>query len=53
MYHINAQPLLGNFDEIVLFMSLRKVDILCISESWLLPEISDCFIKFTIIQFIA
>ena len=37
--HINAQSLLGNFDEIEHVISSRDMDILCISETWLLPTI--------------
>ena len=37
--HINAQSLLGNFDEIEHLINRRDIDILCISETWLLPTI--------------
>ena len=36
---MNAQSLLGNFIEIEYMLRSRNIDILCISESWLLPEL--------------
>ena len=43
--HINAQSLLGHFDEIELLIKERNIDILCISETWLHQEISSSFIS--------
>jgi len=43
--HINAQSLLGHFDEIKLLIKERNIDILCISETWLHQEISSNFIS--------
>ena len=43
--HINSQSLQPNLDEIVLLLKKREVDILCISESWLLPIVQDRFIN--------
>ena len=42
--HINAQSLQGNFEEIKMLISERNPDILCISETWLLPFVKDCFV---------
>ncbi len=39
--HLNAQSLLGNIDEIALLIKNRNSDILCVSETWLLPNLSD------------
>ena len=39
--HINAQSLLGNIDEIRLLVKGRNIDIICVSESWLLPNLDD------------
>ena len=33
--------MMGSMDEIKLLMNERNADILCISESWLLPSVSD------------
>ena len=43
--HLNAQSLLSNFDEIEAHMMSRDVDIMCLSESWLLPLTHDRFIQ--------
>lgn len=43
--HINAQSLLGHFEEIELLIKERNIDILCISETWLHQEISSSFIS--------
>ena len=42
--HINAQSLQGNFEEIKMLISERNPDILCISKTWLLPFVKDCFV---------
>ena len=42
--HVNAQSLLSSMDEIVLLMKDRDIDILCVSESWLLPNVPDDFV---------
>ncbi len=39
--HVNAQSLLCNFDEIKSLIYERNIDILCISESWLLAHTPD------------
>ena len=41
---MNAQSLLGNFNEIVLLIESRSIDILCITETWLESTILDRFI---------
>ena len=43
--HINAQSLLEGMDEILLLTKYRNIDILCVSESWLLPDIPDVNIQ--------
>lgn len=45
MEHVNAQSLLGNFNEIEFMIYERHIDILCISESWLLPVIQNSCIQ--------
>lgn len=42
---MNAQSLLGNFNEIRLLIESRNIDILCIAETWLEPNILDRFIE--------
>ena len=39
--HINAQSLLANKEEVNLLVNERDTDILCVSETWLPPEIRD------------
>ncbi len=43
--HINAQSLLGNMDEIRLLINVRNIDVLCVSESWLLPDLPDTYVN--------
>ena len=43
--HINAQSVQGHMDEIRLMVHDRNSDILCISESWLLPTVQDNYIN--------
>lgn len=43
--HVNTQSLLGSIDEVRLLARDRNIDILCISESWLLPNFMDDFVK--------
>lgn len=42
--HINAQSLLGNFEEVELLMKEGNADLLCIGETWLTPNIPDRFV---------
>ena len=42
--HINAQSLQGNMEEIELLVRERNLDVLCISETWLLPHTPDRFV---------
>ena len=42
--HLNAQSLIGNFDNIEFLLNDSDIDILCISETWLLPEMQNSFI---------
>ena len=43
--HINAQSLQGHMEEINLLINDRCINILCISETWLLPSIESKFIN--------
>ena len=43
--YINAQSLLGSMDEIMLLTKNRNVDVLCVSESWLLPDLLDAYVN--------
>jgi len=43
--HINAQSLLGHFEEIKMLVEERTIDILCISETWLHQEMDSNFIN--------
>ena len=43
--HKNAQSLLCHLDEILILVEDRNPDILCISETWLLPYVDDKFIS--------
>ena len=42
--HINAQSLMSCFDEVNLMIKERNLDILCVSETWLLPHTPDRFV---------
>ena len=42
--HINAQSLQGHFDEIALLIRERKIDILCVSETWLTPLVANKYV---------
>lgn len=42
--HVNCQSLFAYLDEFRLFFSNKDFHIICISETWLKPEISDNFI---------
>lgn len=41
MVHINARSLLANFVEVKLLITEKDIDVLCVSETWLLPHIPD------------
>ena len=43
--HINAQSVQGHMDEIKLLIKDGNIDILCISETWLLPTVENRFIQ--------
>ena len=43
--HINAQSIQGHLDEIRLLINDRNIDILCVSETWLLPTVENRFIN--------
>ena len=43
--YVNAQSLLGNFNELILLTESRNIDILCITETWLDSNILDSFIS--------
>ena len=42
--HLNAQSILAHIEEIELLLIERKIDILCVSETWLDASIKDSFI---------
>ena len=42
--HLNAQSLIGNFNQIEAHILSRDIDVMCISESWLLPLTANRFI---------
>ncbi len=43
--HVNTQSLQSDFEEIKLLISDRNVDILCVSETWLLSETPNAYIN--------
>ena len=43
--HINSQSLLSSINEITLLLKEQSIDILCISETWLLPHTPDNFVS--------
>ncbi len=43
--HINAQSLQSNFAEIKILLAERNIDILCVSETWLLVDSMDSHIN--------
>ena len=43
--YINAQSLLGSFNEVSLLMVSRSVDILCVAETWLESNVLDKYIN--------
>ncbi len=45
MEHINAQSLLANKDEVELLLNERNVDILCVSETWLTPNVPSEYVS--------
>lgn len=47
--HISAQSLLGNVDEIRLLIVVRIIDVVCVSESRLLPDITDAYVDLLVI----
>lgn len=42
--NINAQSLLGKKDEIGLLINVRNIEVLCVSESWFLPDLPDAYV---------
>ena len=42
--HLNAQSLLAHINELELLIIERKIDILCVSETWLDTSVQDTFI---------
>ena len=44
MLYINAQSLLGNFDNIELLVKENNLDIMCVCETWLLPNMQSSFV---------
>ena len=45
--HINAQSVQGNIDVIRFLLNKRKVDILCVSETWLTPGVPNKYVNVT------
>ena len=43
--HINTQSVQGHLEEIALLINERKIDILCVSETWLTPLVPDKYIN--------
>ena len=43
--HINARSLLCNFEEIKLLVQENKIDILCVSETWIRPGLDNRFLN--------
>ncbi len=43
--HINTQSLQSNFDEVKLLVRERNFDVLCVSETWLLPHTPDEYVN--------
>ncbi len=43
--HINAQSLQANYDEVKFLVSERNINILCVSEPWLLPHTPDEYVN--------
>ena len=43
--HINAQSVQGHMEEIKMLIEDRSIDILCISETWLLPLVEDKYVN--------
>ncbi len=43
--HINAQSLLGSIDEVRLLVKERNIDVFCVGESWLLPNLPDVYVS--------
>lgn len=44
--HLNVRSLSSKLDEINLLLSDHKLDILCLSETWLTPQVLDTFLVF-------
>ncbi len=45
MEHINAQSLISSLDEVKLLTIDRKIDVLCISETWLQANTPDSYVE--------
>ncbi len=45
MEHINAQSLISSLDAVKLLIIDRKIDVLCISETWLQANTSDSYVE--------
>jgi len=42
--HVNCQSLIGHLDDFRLYFTSNRYHVICISESWLLPSISDDYV---------
>lgn len=43
--HVNCQSLYSHFDEFTEFFRRGKYHVICMSETWLRPEISDAIVR--------
>lgn len=43
--HVNCQSLYAHIDEFRLFFGKKKYDIICMSETWLRPGITDAMVR--------
>ena len=44
--HLNAQSIVSKIDDIILLLRNHDIDILCISETWLSPQVCDEYLPF-------
>ena len=44
--HLNVQSIAAKLDDVTLLLRDQQLDILCLSETWLSPQISDLFLTF-------
>ena len=44
--HLNVRSLMPSIDDVIIILDLQKLDILCLSETWLHPDFDDNFLVF-------